>query len=279
MKRFILFIAPVVVGLLTFFIFIFFFSRNIIGSGALQVTAVPVSNVYLNGKFLGKTPLCKCEGKDVLASGNYSLKLVPLAGDNLLPYEENITITKGILTVVDRTFGVGEYATGSVITLVPLSDPKAVQLFVASFPSDVSVTIDGNNSGNTPLMTKSLTDSDHELLLSKNGYSDKIVHVHTVAGYQLKALITLGLLPVTSTQSANFQNASLTPVEKVRVIILDTPTGFLRVRSEPSLGASETAQVKPGDSFDYVDEQTGWYEIKLTNGQSGWVSTQYSQKK
>src|SRR5258706_9759032 len=147
MKRFLLFLGPIVLGLLVFFTFLFFFSRNTNGNGALQITAVPVSNVYLNGKLLGKTPLCKCEGKDMIPSGTYVIKLVPLAGDNLVPYEDTITITKGILTVVDRTFGVGEASTGSVITLIPLPDATQTQAFVASFPSDVSVDIDGNDSG------------------------------------------------------------------------------------------------------------------------------------
>ena len=279
MKRLFLFIAPIIVGLGVFLTFLFFFGRSASGNGALQVTAVPVSNVYLNGKLIGKTPLCKCEGKDMLLSGNYALKLVPLAGSNLTAYQENITITKGILTVVDRTFGAGEFSTGSVITLAPLPDQSATQLFVASFPSGAQVSLDGNPSGVTPLSIKSLTPSDHDLLLSKDGYNSKTVHVHTVVGYQLKAIITLGLTEQNATASANFQNATLTPPQEAKVTILQTPTGFLRVRAEPSLSASETAQVIPGDTFDYVAEQDGWYEIKLSNGMNGWVSTQYAQKK
>lgn len=278
MKRIILFVAPILLGLGVFFVFLFFFSKGSVGSGALQVTAVPVSSVYLNGKLIGKTPLCKCEGKDMLPSGNYALKLVPLAGDNLTAYEENISITKGILTVVDRTFGVGEFSSGSVITLVPLTDQKATQVFIASFPSGAAVSLDGNMSGTTPLLIKTLTDSDHDLLLSKDGYNSKTVHIHAVTGYQLKAIITLGIMQQNATAAANFQNASLTPVQKVKVTILTTPTGFLRVRSDPSVTASETAQVKPGDTFDYLSEQDGWYQIQLSDGTSGWVSTQYAQK-
>lgn len=278
MKRFFLFLGPIVLGLLVFFTFLFFFSKSRTGNGALQVTAVPVSNVYLNGKLVGKTPLCKCEGKDMVPSGMYTIRLVPLAGDNLQPYEETITITKGILTVVDRTFGVGEASTGSVITLIPLADTSATQAFIASFPSDVSVTVDGNDSGKTPYLAKNLISSDHEILLTKDGYKDKTVHIHTVAGYQLKALITLGIATQASTQAANFQNASLTPVVKATVTILDTPTGFLRVRSDPSLGASETAQVKPGDTFPFQDDQNGWYQIQLPDGRLGWVNSQYAKK-
>lgn len=279
MKRLLLFLGPIILGLLVFFTFLFFFSKSKSGNGALQVTSVPVSNVYLNGKLLGKTPLCKCEGKDMISSGTYTIKLSPLAGDNLEPYEETITITKGILTVVDRTFGVGEASSGSIITLIPLSDNAQTQAFIASFPSDVAVQIDGNDSGKTPYLAKNLTSSDHEVVLTKDGYKDKTVHIHTVTGYQLKALITLGIIAQNSTQAANFQNASLTPVEKAKVTILDTPTGFLRVRSDPSLGASETAQVKPGDIFPFQDEQNGWYQIQLTNGQLGWVNSQYATKR
>src|SRR5579872_1262135 len=194
MKRFLLFVSPIILGLIVFFTALFFLSQNANGNGALQVTAVPVSNVYLNGKLVGKTPLCKCEGKDMISSGTYSIKLVPLAGDNLLPYEDNVTITKGILTAVDRTFGVGELSSGSIITLIPLTDQKAVELYTDSFPVGATVTLDGNAVGNTPLLLKSLTPSDHDLLISKQGYKDKTVPIHTVPGYELKAIISLGIL-------------------------------------------------------------------------------------
>lgn len=278
MKRLVLLIGPIIVGLLVFFGFSYYLSRTTIGKGALQITSEPVSNVYLNGKLLGKTPLCSCEGKAMIDAGSYVVRLVPLAGENILPYEEHVTITKGILTVVDRTFGVGEDSSGSVVTLTPLANTNAVQLQVNSFPSGVLVKLDGNSIGTTPLLNKSLTESDHELVLSKDGYQDKTVHIHTVVGYQLNALITIGLMPSNATSAANFQNASLTPVVKTKVTILDTPTGFLRVRSDPSLSASETAQVKPGDQFDFLNEQDGWYEITLPDGKSGWVSNQYAQK-
>ncbi|HSD99047.1 MAG TPA: PEGA domain-containing protein [Patescibacteria group bacterium] len=279
MKRFLLFILPIVLGLVVFGIFLFFFTRSQNGNGALQVTAVPVSQVYLNGKPIGKTPLCLCEGKQLIPSGVYTIKLVPLAGDNLQTYQDSVTITKGTLSVVDRTFGADEFSSGSIITLIPLSDTKSAQLFVSSFPSGASVALDGNTAGTTPLLIKTITVSDHDITLSKTGYSDKTVHIRTVAGYELKALITVGLAQQNATQDANLQNASLTPPQKTQITILDTPTGFLRVRSEPSLSASETAQVKPGQQFDYVDEQDGWYEIALPGGSNGWISTQYAQKK
>jgi hypothetical protein len=63
-----------------------------------------------------------------------------------------------------------------------------------------------------------------------------------------------------------------------QVEILDTPTGFLRVRATPSTGASEITQVDPGEKFPLLEERAGWYKIKLTDGKEGWVSGQYAKK-
>jgi N-acetylmuramoyl-L-alanine amidase len=63
-----------------------------------------------------------------------------------------------------------------------------------------------------------------------------------------------------------------------KVLILQTPTGFLRVRDQPSLGGNEITQVKPGETYQLLDERTDWYQIKLTNGQTGWISSEYAQK-
>ncbi len=277
MKRVVLFLAPIFFGLLIFFGFVFLLSYNKAGKGALQVTSVPASKVYLNGVYIGKTPLCRCEGNNQISAGTYSLKLVPLVGDNLSPYEDTITISNRILTVVDRTFGVGEFSTGSVITLSPLSNPSATELFISSVPGGATVTLDGNIAGTTPLLLKSVTPSDHDILLSENGFESKTVHVHTATGYTLSAVITLGVTPISATPSA--QDVLLTPTSAPSIVILTTPTGFLRVRSDPSLTASETAQVKPGDTFPFVDEQNGWYEIQLPDKTNGWVSMQYAEKK
>jgi len=60
------------------------------------------------------------------------------------------------------------------------------------------------------------------------------------------------------------------------VVIGETPTGFLRVRKTP--GGLEMAQVKPGDKLPFVEENKGWYQISLENGDIGWVSKEFSTK-
>jgi uncharacterized protein YgiM (DUF1202 family) len=70
------------------------------------------------------------------------------------------------------------------------------------------------------------------------------------------------------------------------VEILSTPTGFLRVREEPSSLGKEIGQVEPGKNYVLVetDEKTGWFKIEYLpaqageDGKVGWISNQYAKK-
>ena len=275
MKK-ILFILMLFLTAIFIFLLIIFLMNQNKDKGALQVTSAPASKVYLNGKLIGQTPLCECELKDTLSVGSYTIRLVPTTG-NFEPFEQKITISSKVLTVVDRTFGQTGLASGSVISLVPIQNPKEAQISVISFPVQASVYLDSNLEGQTPILLKSVTESDHELKLGKDGYNDKTVRIRAVDGYKLEALIFLGINPqVASASAAPVASSSALTVAKV--LILQTPTGFLRVRDNPSLGGSEIAQVKPGETYDFLNEQNGWYEIKLNNGQTGWISSEYAQK-
>ncbi len=275
MKKVFYILAPFVLVVLIFVVVLLFLSQNK-SKGALQVTSTPVAKVYVNGKLLGQTPLCECELKDMLAVGDYALRLVPISG-GFAPFEQKITIAPKVLTVVDRSFAGQGLGSGSVINLSPLSDAKDTQISVVSFPDATQVFLDDNLEGQSPLTLKNITESDHELKLSKEGYKDKIVRIKTTPGYKLIALVFLGINPDVAAATATSASASASlPVAKI--IILQTRTGFLRVRDQASLGGSEIGQVKPGETYQLLDERTDWYQIKLTNGQSGWISSQYAQK-
>lgn len=57
--------------------------------------------------------------------------------------------------------------------------------------------------------------------------------------------------------------------------VLDTPTGWLRVRSEASLNGTEITQVTSGTSYNVLEEVTGWVKIKVSETITGWVSSAY----
>jgi hypothetical protein len=256
--------------------------------GALQVTSAPEGKVFLNNKYLGQTPLCKCEAGDMLDVGKYTIRLVPF-DKNLPEFQEKIEISGSVLTVVDRKFGKNALSEGSIISLTPLSDKGKIELLVVSFPQGSTVILDDNIIGTTPILFKDVTESDHVLKVKKTGYKEKTVRIRTPVGYKLTvaAYLSTSTALVTSSPGASV-SASVTPSVPVadtpsptsvgNVVILDTPTGFLRVREGASVGSKEIAQVSPGESYPVVDEQTGWYQIKLHNGISGWVSSQYAAK-
>ncbi len=65
------------------------------------------------------------------------------------------------------------------------------------------------------------------------------------------------------------------------VIIKETPTNDLNVRKGPSKSEpniEEKPKVYPGEKYSLLDEQSGWYQIKVTATGSGWISTTYAEK-
>jgi uncharacterized protein YgiM (DUF1202 family) len=278
MKKLFSILIPIILAVVTFSIVIFLLTLNK-DKGALQITSSPNASVYINGRLIGKTPLCKCEAKDMLSEGEYTVRLVPESGD-YEPFEQKITISPKVLTVVDKNFAPKGLDSASIISLLAISDKKDAQVSVASFPSSSQIYLDNNLQGQSPILLKNITESDHELKITRDGYLDKIVRIRAILGYKLDALVYLGLNPNISSSSSLTIPVQSTPAASLntkKVKVLDTPTGFLRVRKEPLLSSLEIDQVKPGESFELVDEKIGWFEIKLQDGKIGWVSSQYAE--
>lgn len=274
MKKLVLVLLSLIVLTIVFLVIVLVLNKDS-GKGALQVTSIPKSKVYLDGDYIGDTPLCKCELPQMLPIGQYLVKLISPATPSA-SFEQKIKINSAVLTVVDRTFSKGSQSSGSVITLNSVQDKNEVEIMVVSFPNKAKVFLDNSEAGTTPLILKNLTASDHEIKLIKDGYNDKIIKIRTVAGFQLEAVVFLGVKG--SPQKPNIATSSAT-LSAGKVEILETPTGFLRVRSEPSVNAEEIARVNPGEVFSLVSEQEDWYQIKLGNGELGWISSQYATKK
>ncbi|MFA5776378.1 MAG: PEGA domain-containing protein [Patescibacteria group bacterium] len=59
--------------------------------------------------------------------------------------------------------------------------------------------------------------------------------------------------------------------------VKDTSTGWLRVRSQPSLAGAEVGRLNIGDTVSVLEEKPGWLKIKSTAGLEGWASSDYLQ--
>jgi hypothetical protein len=276
MKKFLLLIAPLLIAILIFFGTLFFLDRKT-GKGALQVTSVPKSKVYLENKLIGTTPFCACDLQQMLPVGDYAVKLVPVGGD-FGSFEDKITINKSTLTVVDRTFANNGSSDGSIISLIPLDHKKESEIIIVSLPDKANVFLDSNPVGVTPLLLKQVSESDHDLRIKLDGYKDKTLKIKTALGFRLSSIVSLGINPDLSMPISSSTTASLIASSSANILILNTPTGFLRVRESNSIASREIAQVKPGESYELVEEEEDWFKIKLVNGTTGWISSSYAIK-
>lgn len=281
MKIFLFVAIPVFLISIAVFMSIRHFNMQQLQKGALQVTSKPVSKVYLDDKYIGRTPISKTEPADMLQAGNYNLKLEPL-DTRYQPYQEKISIATGIMTVVDRTFRTDSLSEGSVISLSPLSDKETAELEVIAIPVGSAVTLDSEPIGTTPLSHKNPTESDHIIRIQKSGYNEKSIRIRTPRGFKLTVIAYLSIGEDTIQPDEEVtpepKSASPTPSPLPSALILDTPTGFLRVRQSPDINSPQITTVAPGKTYPIINEQTGWYQIKLENEQTGWISSEYSRK-
>ena len=105
-----------------------------------------------------------------------------------------------------------------------------------------------------------------------------------------KAIFRIGAKPApaisanisASPDSINTANTAMPPSnqqQQSQLEINSTPTGYLNVRSQPSLLGQIITQVSPGQTFAYSQTKSGWYEIELPNEQSGWIDGTYASIK
>lgn len=272
-------VASIVSGIFLLISIAFFQAR---GLGALRISSNIKSKVYLNNSQIGETPLCKCDQNETITQGEYMLKIAP-EDSSISPFLTRIKINTNTLTAVDRTFFPGSLSSAYTLYLEKISDDEP-QLSIVSLPDQALVTIDGVPQSITPYFTKNITASEHEIEIKKPGFSKKTIRVRTVAKYKLIASVILGTEITTASDSKQATGSAAlldqaSASKSATVKIKDTPTGFLRVRENPSISAKEIARVSPNDVLTLIDEQNGWYKVQLKDGLEGWVSTTYAEKK
>lgn len=250
--------------------------------GGIRVETAPQSSVYINGSFSGRTPFQK-----QLEPGQISLRLEPDSSGSasLLPYETRINIVPGIETVVGREFGTTEDNSSGVVISFEKQNPTITGLVVISSPDNAQVSVDGTPRGFAPYKTSTISPAAHQVTVRAPGFIERTLTINTKSGYQLTVFAKLAKGGEDISTPA-LPTPTPTPVAKEYVEIQETPTGFLRVRTEPGTAGEEIAEVRPGEKYPYLatDEATGWLKIQyqdpkpgLPGGITGWVSNQYAK--
>jgi len=285
-------------------IFILLFSLFLAGcelnpfakKAGIQVTSHPDANVVIDGKPVGKTPYYVENAKP----GDVSVQMTAI--DTGESWEGKVTLESGTLTTVHREFGSSSDKSHSYsLSFEKLSNAKDSSVNIVSLPASATVSVDGKPLGFTPTSID-VAAGPHVFSFTAPGFQDKIVNAAVQAGYRLNLNLTMATMEIVPTPTPTpiaTPSASITPtktktttditplpkqassaatIEKPYVEILDTPTGWLKVRETPSTTGTELSKVNPGDKFPYKESTVaGWNGIEYLKGSWGYVSTQYSK--
>lgn len=255
--------------------------------GVLRVASNPTASVFLDNRHIGRTPV-----ETKVASGDYTIRLVPeTTTQALASWQGNVKIAPEILTYVNASLAESEFATAVETMWLEKITSKLAEVSVATNPDGATASLDGETKGITPTSIPNVTAGDHALAIGSSGFLPRNIKIKTTAGYKLNAIVKLALSgetpevasPSPTAQPTPTKAASSTDPVKPFVTVKDTPTGFLRVRMEPTTGATEAAQVKPGEKYSLLDSKqdakgTMWYQIKYDAKNLGWISGQYATK-
>lgn len=255
------------------------------GKGALQINTNVKGKVFLNGTEIGTAPLCRCTENETLPSGTYDLRIEP-EDKNLAAFSTKVKVNGGVLTAVERTFLPGAYASASILTLEKISS-KQPELVITSLPDKAIVTIDSISKGVTPYQANDLSVSEHELIIGKEGFQDKTMQIKMIENHKLIVEVYLGTEgaeeqeTLQSNETANEkteEESEEEPLETTQTVtILDTPNGFLRVRSGAGTNFPEITRINSGETFDLIEEENGWMEIKIDEATTGFISSEFAE--
>lgn len=251
--------------------------------GKIKVISSPATSVFINNVAAGKTPF-----EDKYKIGEYLVKLIPegTAADTA-SWQGKVKIYKNALTFVNRELGSSDInSAGEIFTTTKMEtspkDANLGEIYVETDPNGAIVYLDNDEKGVASLVLSDVLRGDHELSVYMPGFFRRTQKINVDGGYRINASFKLAidqsqkLSPTASTGKKEATGSATT--KKVFIIVKDTPTGWLRVRDDASVAASETAKVKPKDRFELLEEKSGWYKIAYEEGKTGWVSAEYAEK-
>lgn len=246
----------------------YYFRHQILNQyGVLEVKTSQELIVVINGQQVGRTPV-----KKKLTPQQATVQLLSVEDGQEPVWEGQVAVGHGTISLVRRNFTEDwQSSWGETLTFSSIPAKKAGAFSVTSYPTEAVVIFDGESKGYTPLLLEGLAPGQHNLELIKDGYENVVLGVNISSGYQLNAAVKL---PALTEQESPAVTPTPTPIQP-QVVIGETPTGWLRVRSGAGTGFEEIARVQPGEKYPQLDENNGWLKIQLEE-ESGWVSGQYA---
>jgi len=241
----------------------------------VEIISNPVAKIYIDNVEMGTTSTIY-KNSD-LKPGEIELKLEP-ENANLSAWTYKLKLNNLTTTVVSRKFDEEDrYSSGYVMYLEEIGDKEEPTLVINSKPADASVKVDGTIMGRTPTKIEKMVEGDRQVVISYPGYENQTLFVKMRKGYQVVIDVWLAMtkieIPEVEEEVSMSQNVNMKKVK-----IKETGTGWLRVRDVPSIAGREVAKVDVGGIYEMIkSDETGWYQIKVDEEISGWISAEYAE--
>lgn len=290
MKKKILFLLLLIFLFAAFLGIRFFLMDRQNANGRLKIVSTPAASVFIDNVPIGKTPY-----EEKQREGEFIIKLIPEKGEGdaqISSWQGKVKINKNTLTYVNRELGGNDLTSaGEIFTVVKMAEkPKNKnygEIYVESEPSGAIVYLNNDEKGVTPLILQEVLKGDHELSIYMPGFLRRTQKINVDGSYRVNAGFKLALDPTQKTldqtlnetrkKEATKSAALKEATASAQIVIGETPTGWLRVRSEPSISATEIGRVNAGEKYPLIEEQINWYKIKLETLE-GWISAEYATK-
>ncbi len=275
-----LLLTTLLIGFLGFIFVKYFFLDSQKAEGQIKILSSPKTSVFINNIATGKsTPY-----EQALKVGEYLVKIIPQEATATASWQGKVKIYKNSLTYINRELGssdassAGEIFTTTKMKKSPRGERGEIQ--VETEPTGALVDLDNDEKGVASLILSDVPAGIHELSVFLPGFLRRTQKINVDRGYRVSAIFKLAIDK--SQRRVEMKNKEATDSAKgepkVIIRIKETGLGLLRVRSQPSVSASESAQDKQGDDFEAIEEKGGWYKIEYSDGKEGWVSGEYAEK-
>lgn len=227
----------------------------------LKITSNPEAEVLVDGQSKGKTPF----QNENMFTGEYEVKL--LNGSQI--WQGKVKLNAGTVTTINRDLAETQSSSSGEIFILK----KGTGAIITSNPSDAHFSVDGIDTGQTPISLPEISEGEHTFSLSHDGFVSRNVKAVVPSGYLLQIQVDLKLKEYT-------KEALPTPniIMPVKLKVTQTPLGYVRVRENPSVSSPEVARLTEGIEVDLIEELPGWYKIKLQNGEVGYINSSLVQK-
>lgn len=260
-------------------------------TGRIKIVSSPTAGVFIDNTAVGKTPF-----EQKLKEGEYTIKLIPEGvGAETVSWQSKVRVNKDSLTYINRELGSAEVTSaGEIFTVSKMEkNPKNGnhgEVYVETEPPGAIVYLDNDEKGVSPLLMEEVLKGDHEISVFLPGFFRRTHKINVDGSYRTNAAFKLAVdqtkkdinqlrqeKETERQKEAEATKSAEIDTESKQIVIQNTPTGFLRVREEPSTSGKEVTRVKPGEKYQLVEETEGWYKIKV-NDEQGWISSEYAVK-